>query len=196
MIGSLYRPGSSLLHRAPVGAKLACLALVGTLLFWKPSLAASLAALVVALALFPLSRLPFGAAWVAVRALLPLAVLIGAVQVWIAGPLEAALVVSRLLALFLLAGIVTATTRVWAMTETIERALFFLRFVGVDPARVGLAISLAIRFIPVIGVVMQDVREAQAARGLERSVFAMAVPLILRTLRMADEIAEAIDARS
>ncbi len=50
--------------------------------------------------------------------------------------------------------------------------------------------------MPVLASVAADIREAQAARGLDRSVFALAVPLTLRTLRMADEIAEAIDARS
>jgi biotin transport system permease protein len=71
-----------------------------------------------------------------------------------------------------------------------------LRIIGVDPTRVGLAFGLAVRFVPVLASVAADIREAQAARGLDRSVFALAVPLTLRTLRMADEIAEAIDARS
>ena len=40
------------------------------------------------------------------------------------------------------------------------------------------------------------VREAQRARGLDRHPLALAVPLVLRTLKMADEVAEAIEARS
>jgi biotin transport system permease protein len=41
----------------------------------------------------------------------------------------------------------------------------------------------------------QDIREAQLARGLTPSPFTMGVPMLMRTLRRADEIAEAIDAR-
>ena len=63
-------------------------------------------------------------------------------------------------------------------------------------AKVGLAISLAIRFIPAVAAIVEEVREAQRARGQDRSMIALAVPVIIRLLKMADEIAEAIDASS
>jgi biotin transport system permease protein len=40
------------------------------------------------------------------------------------------------------------------------------------------------------------VREAQRVRGLERSILAVAMPVIVRTLKMGNEIGEALDARS
>ncbi|KQT69027.1 MULTISPECIES: energy-coupling factor transporter transmembrane component T family protein [unclassified Aureimonas] len=196
MIASLYRPGESLLHRMAAGPKLLALALVGTLLFLLPSLPLVLGALAMSLLLFPLAGLPLAAAWRAMKGVLLVLLLVGAAQLWLAGWREALLVTARLAGLLLLAGLVTATTRMADMVESFERVLGFLRPFGVDPARIALAIALAIRFIPVLATIAAEIREAQAARGLERSVLAMGVPLILRTLRMADEVAEAIDARS
>jgi biotin transport system permease protein len=73
--------------------------------------------------------------------------------------------------------------------------LGFLRPIGVNPDKVSLAISLALRFIPVLGRITMDVREAQKARGLERSVIAVALPVAIRAIKMADEISDAIDSR-
>ena len=70
-----------------------------------------------------------------------------------------------------------------------------LRPLGVNPAKVSLALSLALRFIPVLAQITREVREAQRVRGLENSVIALAIPLFVRTLRMSDDIADAIEAR-
>lgn len=196
MIGDLYWPGASRLHRAPAGAKLAGLAAIGTGLFLVPSLPLSCIAFAAALGAIAAAGLGWRFAARSLRAALPVVLLVAAVQAWFAGWHEAALYGVRLAALLLLAGLVTATTRPSAVAETIAWLLRPLRMIGVDPARVGLAFGLAVRFVPVLASVAADIREAQAARGLDRSVFALAVPLTLRTLRMADEIAEAIDARS
>ena len=37
--------------------------------------------------------------------------------------------------------------------------------------------------------------EAQRARGLDRSAIALLVPLLIKTLKMADNLSDAIDAR-
>ncbi len=55
---------------------------------------------------------------------------------------------------------------------------------------------MVLRFIPVIATVASEIRDAQRARGLDRSILAMIVPLIIRTLKMADDVADAIEARS
>ena len=81
------------------------------------------------------------------------------------------------------------------LIDGIERGLPFLRPLGVNPAKVSLALSLALRFIPVLAQITQEVREAQRVRGLENSVIALAIPLFVRPLRMSDDIADAIEAR-
>lgn len=72
----------------------------------------------------------------------------------------------------------------------------FERIGLVDAGRCAFTLMLAIRFVPVMSQEIAEIREAQALRGLNRSVLALAVPLGLRILLRAEEIAEAVDLRS
>jgi biotin transport system permease protein len=65
----------------------------------------------------------------------------------------------------------------------------------VKAADIGLAVGLVVRFVPEIVSRYQAIREAHEARGLTIRVRTMLVPLIILTLRDADQIAAAIDAR-
>jgi biotin transport system permease protein len=94
-----------------------------------------------------------------------------------------------------LAGLVTLTTRTSAMMTFLERCLSPTRRLGLDPFRLSLLLSLTIRSIPVIAGLATQVREAQRARGVERSVRAFAVPLVVGALRHADALGEALSAR-
>ena len=67
--------------------------------------------------------------------------------------------------------------------------------IGLDPERIGLLIALSIRAVPVVAGLATEVRDAQRARGLETDLRAFAVPLIIRSLRHADTVAEALVAR-
>ncbi|MDV4143489.1 energy-coupling factor transporter transmembrane component T family protein [Shimia sp. FJ5] len=191
----LYRPGTSPLHRLSPGPKILVMMAAGTALFLVESLPLVLGALLLTLALYRLAGLTLGDALAQLRPLALIFVIFLALQYWLSGPVLAAFVVLRLAALILLASLVTLTTRASDMIDTITRALALLRPLGVNPAKVGLAISLALRFIPVLGQITTDVREAQKTRGLERSVIATALPVAIRTLKMADDIADAIEAR-
>ena len=191
----LYRPGTSPLHRLPPGPKVLAMMGAGTGLFLVESLPLALAALAATLLLYRVAGLPLSLAARQLRPLALIFVIFFALQYWLSGPLLAAFVMSRLAALILLASLVTLTTRASDMIDMITRALSLLRPLGVNPAKVGLAISLALRFIPVLGQITQEVREAQKTRGLERSVIATALPVAIRTLKMADDIADAIEAR-
>ncbi|WP_245195526.1 energy-coupling factor transporter transmembrane component T family protein [Aureimonas populi] len=184
------------MHRLRPGAKLLALPVLATLLFLTADLFVLGAAFLGALALFPLARLSMRLAATQLRPALLLLLAIFAAQVWMADIAAALAVVLRLVALLLLASLVTLTTRTAAMVDTIEWSMAPLRPLGVDPAKVGLALSMTIRFVPLLAGVLEEVREAQKARGAERSTFALAVPVILRALKMTDEIADAIDARS
>lgn len=101
----------------------------------------------------------------------------------------------RLLTLLLLAALLTLTTPMSALLDTLNDALQWLRYLHINPKKVSLAISLTLRFIPVIQQITEEVREAQKVRGLERSVIAIAIPVIIRTLKSADDIADAITCR-
>ncbi|MBO9399876.1 energy-coupling factor transporter transmembrane protein EcfT [Shimia sp. R9_3] len=191
----LYSPGHSPLHRMRPAVKMAALMAGATLLFINQSLVVTAAATLAILALYPLAQLTLKQAFAQIRPLLWIFVLFFAVQWYFSGLTLAAYVVLRLAALILLASLVTLTTRSSDMIDTMTRALSILRPFGVNPAKVSLAISLALRFIPVLAQIMRDVREAQKARGLERSVIAVAMPMAIRAIKMADDISDAIDSR-
>lgn len=196
MILALYVPGDSAVHRLRPGAKLLLLPVAATALFATASLPIVTLCLGLVLGAYALAGIP---GRLGLRQLRPAALVLGMLfllQLWFAGPQVAALICLRFLALILAAALVTLTTRTSEMIAALET--FFRRFsvLGVDAAKLSLAISLVIRFIPVIQAIASEVREAQAARGQNASLFRLAVPVVVRTLKMADEVAEAIDARS
>jgi biotin transport system permease protein len=103
--------------------------------------------------------------------------------------------VLRFTILVSLAVLITLTTRISDMVDALESGLRPLRVLGVNPAKISLMISLAIRFVPLLVDLVREIRAAQQARGLERSIAAVAVPLIVKTLRMASVLTDAIEAR-
>jgi biotin transport system permease protein len=60
---------------------------------------------------------------------------------------------------------------------------------------VGLLVALGIRSVAVIIELAREVRQAQLARGASSSPLAFIVPLVVRSLRHADRLAEALVAR-
>jgi biotin transport system permease protein len=196
MIGSLYLPGNTWLHRVRAGLKLAVLAIGSTALMWvhSPSL------LLVACALVCLSVRWAGASlqqvWQQLRPLVWLLFVLGGLSVWSQGLWQALEMILRLLTLVLAALVVSMTTPLTQMMQVVAWLLKpFQRLGWVDADKVALGFGLTMRLIPELGVQWQEIREAQLARGLTPSPLTMGVPMLLRTLRRADEIAEAIDAR-
>ncbi|MFC9995653.1 energy-coupling factor transporter transmembrane component T family protein [Nocardia sp. NPDC127526] len=191
---SLYHPARTPVHDVPAGTKLLVLAAAGTALFFVSSIPWLAVALAVVLGLYALARIPWRMTARQTLGLAPFLALIMLAQLIFTGWQAAVVVGERLLTLVLLANLVTLTTRTSAMIDTIERVLGPLRPLGVRPERVGLLVAMTIRFIPVIREQAELVRSAQRARGIERSTVFL-VPLLIRTLRMADNVGEALDAR-
>lgn len=194
----LYVPGTSVLHRLRAGAKLAGLALAGaaSVLVDHPWQAG--AAVLVVLAGYAVARLPVRLALVQVRPVLPLLVLVALFQVLVVGAEAAAVVVGVILALVLAAGLVTLTTRTEDLVEAVVALLQRIRSVlrrGPDPERVGLLLALSVRTVPVVVGLAEEVRDAQRARGARLSARAFAAPMIIRALRHADDLGEALVAR-
>ena len=116
-------------------------------------------------------------------------------QWWTKGWEAAVVIAGTLLVLVAAAGLVTLTTRTTALLDLLERLLQPARRVGIEPERVSLLLALTIRAVPVLVSTLGDVRDARRARGLERSPRALLVPVVLRTLRHADRLGEALVAR-
>jgi biotin transport system permease protein len=191
----LYLPGSSPVHRMPAGAKLLAMLLAGasSVLVDRPWQAGAAVALVLGGYLLAGLKLR-----TAVRQARPVLWLLGFVAVFHVaanGWREAMVFVGVIVALVLLAALVTLTTRTTDMIDAVVGALGPLRRLGVSPERFGLLLALSIRSVPVVVGLAEEVRDAQRARGLSASPRAFAVPLIVRSLRHADALGDALVAR-
>jgi biotin transport system permease protein len=191
----LYSPGDSLLHRLGAGTKLLGLAALLTALVLAASVEAVVAGLVVALVGYAIAGVGWRVALAQVWPLRWFAAVLVALQWWLAGPVTALVTVGSLVVAVALAGLVTVTTRVSAMLDVVARLAAPLARVGVDPDRVGLMLALGIRAVPVVAGLAAEVREAHRARGLPPDPRTYAVPLVVRTLREADAVGEALAAR-
>jgi biotin transport system permease protein len=191
----LYVPGTSVVHRAPAGLKLALLVVfLGALGIWR-SPAVVGGGFVAVAAVAALARVRPRPVLQQVRPALFVVVIVFAAQVWLADVRTAAVVAGSLLLAVATAGLVTLTTRTEDLLDAVVRVLRPLRRVGVDPDRVGLVLALTVRTVPVLVALGEEVRDARRARGAERSVRAFAVPLVIRAVRHADRLGEALAAR-
>jgi biotin transport system permease protein len=104
-------------------------------------------------------------------------------------------IILRFSVLIFFAMLVNLTTSISDMIDSLTSLLRPLTCIGVNVSKVSLALSLMIRFIPLVISIFQEVQIAQKARGLENNLIANIIPAIIKTLKMADNIAEAIEAR-
>ncbi|MBX4902318.1 energy-coupling factor transporter transmembrane protein EcfT [Rhizobium bangladeshense] len=193
---SLYVEGNSRMHRLSPRAKLLSLAAFAILLFMSHNLLLLSGAVLVTAALYGTIGLPLGEA---LRRLRPILLAIAVVGLFnlIFNPWQAALVpVLRLTALMLLAASVTGTTSITEFIDEVTALARPLERTGrVRADDIGLALGLVLRFVPEIVNRYQAIREAHTARGLKVRPTSLLAPLIILTLKDADNVAAAIDAR-
>ncbi len=191
----LYVPGTSVVHRAPAGAKLLVMIVAGALSVFLDHVWQVPVALGAVLLGYVAAGLPARTVGQQLRPLLWIGVFTAGFHLVVNGWQRAVVVVGVLAVLVLLAALVTLTTRTTELVDAVVVGCWPLRVLRVDPERVGLMIALGIRCVPVVVGLAEDVRDAQRARGLTASPRAFAVPLIVRSLRHADALGEALVAR-
>lgn len=191
----LYRPGTSAVHRLPAAVKLAVLAVTAVALSLAPPdpwiIGVALAAV---FSLYGLARFPPIVPAAELWRLRWIVLVLGA-ALWIfVGPLTAWINTGRVVALVLLAGLLTLTTRMGELLAVLHAVLRPLRRCGVDVEAVAMTVSLAITLVPVVAGFADQVHEAQRARGARLGI-RWIVPLMVRTLRHADDVGDALAAR-
>jgi len=196
VIVGLYEPGKSFFHRVGPGQKVVALVLIGIGLIAVKSILVLLAiAAWVAFAFAVLSDLGWKRLWRSTRPLVIWLFLIVMAH-GISGDFESAMrVIVRIISLVWTASLVTHTTRLADMTDCLVHVCVVLRPLGVAPQRVAFMTALTLRLIPAIGQVVGEVREAQRARGLERHIFSLLVPVLTQILKQADSMSDALMAR-
>ncbi|HJD89642.1 MAG TPA: energy-coupling factor transporter transmembrane protein EcfT [Corynebacterium urealyticum] len=192
----LYIPTGSLIHRLPAGVKLTGLIafLVLAAIFAK-TLVAGAGCVVAAVTAYALARIPWRTA---LRQLTPILIILlafGALTWWRSGLGEALVRFLVLWASVSVAILLTMTTKVSDLQRAVERALAPAAAVGLPVDKISLAISLTIHMIPLQLRTINEVVEAQQARGGKFSARALGIPLVIRTLLRGREVGEALQAR-
>lgn len=190
-----FVPGSSLLHRTPAGVKLAGVLVLAVALALLPAWWHGLPTLGLILVAYATTRIPVSGLLRQLRPLAPIVVAVGVFQILVVGWQTATDVVVTLVTVVLAAGLVSLTTRMTELTEVVVRLLNPWRRLGVRPERVALLIALSLRSVPVVLSLAAEVRDAQRARGRGASPRAFAVPLLVRSLRHAEQMGDALAAR-
>jgi biotin transport system permease protein len=190
-----YRPGTTLLHRLPAGAKLVGLFVISGIVVVVRSPVPAIVALVASLTLVAWSGLGWRRTVGVLRGIALVAALLGAFQAWQRGWPQAVESVGDLISLVLLATVLTATTPVDGVLDAVTRALRPFRRVGVNPEAVALAFSLTLRSIPTTLAIAGETRQAALARGLQRDPRALLIPLVIRVVAHARATGAALHAR-
>ncbi|MGO2111681.1 MAG: CbiQ family ECF transporter T component [Pseudoclavibacter sp.] len=193
---ALYRPGHSLLHRSPAWVKLAALAAIALAISfmgtWWPGLVGaavvlSAAYLVAGLGLGELARQVLAVRWL---------VVVMAVSQLVFLPIPDALSNTlRVTIVIVLAALLTLTTAMSDLLDTLNAMLAPLGRLGVPTAQISLTIALAVTTIPVLASLSQQLLDAQRARMGRLQLGAFVVPMLVLSLKHADALADALRAR-
>lgn len=129
----------------------------------------------------------------------------GSVGISTVGAARAATAVARIIMLVCLALSVATSTTPTKLAHACTSLMRPLGHIGVPIEDVGLVLSMALRFIPVVSEEAGRIRLAQRARGVNfdegsvlrrvRAWVAVLTPLVVGLFRRADRVAESMDAR-
>ncbi|MDD9329030.1 MAG: energy-coupling factor transporter transmembrane protein EcfT [Bartonella sp.] len=193
---NLYISQNTFIHQLRPGIKLSLLILCGSIIFMVSSVFTFLLFLLFISLLYKIAKIPFNKIIKQFKSVWLFLVFIFIFQAIFDNWLTGFLIILRFIILISLASLISFTTKVSDMITSIEAGLRFFRCFGVNPSKLSIALSMAIRFIPVINEKFNEICEAQKARGVNINIIALAIPLIIRIIRIASEVAEALDARS
>ena len=191
----IHVDGSSRVHRMPAGLKLALMIVIVTLISLTPNspLLAGWGILVVgAYALAGMLRSQLFRQVYLMRWIVLVTV---AGQLLFVGETAAVWNTLRIVILILAAALVSLTTRVSDMLETVERLVGRFRRFGANPEAVGTVLMVAITSIPVIASHAGRVREAYRARRAGTNIVAMTSTMLVLAIKHADELGDALVAR-
>ena len=192
---TLTSPTRTWAHPLPAGAKLAALCLWTALLFHL-----SLPALGVAAALTAALPLTCGATFATtsarmLRPLWPFVLIVALWHLYLHDPAQGAAILLRMVTAVAAANFVTMTTGLSAMIAVLTRLAHPLARLGLSPRRLALAVALMIRFLPVLLLKADLIRDAFRARSPRRPGWRILTPILLAALDDAETVADALRAR-
>lgn len=192
----VYSPGTTVIHRAGPGWKLLILIafiVLATVITRTPGQA--LIACIPPAVGMVWASIPPRLAWEQLWPPVPLLLFLGLFRWWSSDVTTALTMVIVIYAAVIAAVLFTLTTPLPRMMESIERGLSPLARWGVPVENVSLAVALTLRLIPSIMSMAGDVLDARKARGAGWSLRAFGTPLMIRCIKKARALAQALQAR-
>ncbi|MFT4108996.1 energy-coupling factor transporter transmembrane component T family protein [Propionicimonas sp.] len=191
----LYVPGTTWLHRLGSGWKYLLLLVltVPALALGRPG--PSLAALLATIAVLTSAQLGWRRALALPPALWVLLVVLSGYQLAVGQPDLAVVVSVNLVTAVYASRLLTMTTPGPVLIDALVVGLRPFRIVGVDPERVGLAVAIMVRSVPLLLDTFEQVRQAARARGRERNLLALITPVVVRAVGQAQATGAALAAR-
>ena len=142
-----------------------------------------------------MAKIPPKIVWGQLWPPLPFLLFLGAFNWWQQGWEKALVVTLVIMSSIGMAAVLTLTTTVAEMLEALEKALSPTARFGVPVESISLAISLTIRLIPLQFATVGEVLDARKARGADFSITAFGAPVMIRSIRRARVIGDALLAR-
>jgi biotin transport system permease protein len=203
---SLFIAQKTWLHRLPTGFKLLFLATCSVLLMLQASLIWNAAALFFACTLYA----SIGSAGTRrlgglIKSLWFLFLMLGLAQLFALlmqgqslelASLSALRTLAQIAALVVLADLVTATTRMQDMLNTLTPLFTPLSVFGLQPKSIGMGVALMIRSVGLLSRDWQQTRVVFEARGVRRPGLRLIAPVMSRMVKRARSLSEALAARS
>ena len=191
-----YVDADTVIHRLPAAAKfIALVTFILVTTFGVRTIPWAVVSLVLALLFFPIARIPLRVAAGQLAPPLYLLVALAAFQWWQKDFTSAAIMFLTVYAAVTAAILLTLTTKVSEMMDSFDRALAPLGRWGVPVENITLAMSLTIRLLPLMLGTVLEVLDARKARGATASLTAFGTPVIIRSIRRARAMGEALQAR-
>ena len=192
---SIYLQKESWIHNIPAGLKLLAVAIASLLLFQVKSIWIFLPCLALVIGLYASLGREGLAQLKLLRGLTVFLAILLALH-WVSGTFwDGVAIILRLIVLFLAANLVSITTRMDDMLEAIQPLFRPLQWFGLSSRKPALGVTLVLRFAPHMLQVFSILREAYQARTGEKGSWRLIAPFAIQSLRMSDNVAEALKAR-
>ena len=192
----VYVPGTTIIHRLNPSIKFVSLIVfIIASTIWAHTLTHAAICLAAPLLLLAVAKIPPKIVWGQLWPPLPFLLFLGAFNWWQQGWEKALVVTLVIMSSIGMAAVLTLTTTVAEMLEALEKALGPTARFGVPVESISLAISLTIRLIPLQFATVGEVLDARKARGADFSITAFGAPVMIRSIRRARVIGDALLAR-
>ena len=222
MILGRYVPGNSVLHRMDPRAKLLGLFLLIYILFWANNGMTNILLFLLAFSLIFIAKIPLRFFINGFKSMVFIIAFTAFFQLFAStdgtllfqfhffkitdlGLARAGVIFCRFILIVVFSTILTLTTTPLSLADAVEKLLTPFKLIKVPAHEIGLMLSMSLRFVPTLMDDTQRIMNAQRARGVDfgegnllqkiRSFIPILIPLFASSLKRADALAIAMEAR-